>query len=670
MEGEVWQLRAVDVDLIRRFVSISARVLVAAAVAGCGGGGPDGGGPEGGGDTGPPIDVSATPRRAALVVGQSLLVRATVQNDPAARGVRWTATAGSFSTLTSASGAAVTFTAPSAAGVVAITATSLGDAGKSATVTIGVTDLPGVTTYHYDPARLGVNRQEYALTPAQVSAATFGKLFSCAVDGAIYAQPLWVPGLQVNGGIHNVVFVATQHDSVYAFDADANSAACVPLWHANLVDAAHGGSDGERAVPVASGLIGRNQGDIVPEVGITGTPVIDRASGTLYVVAKSVDRSDTVIQRLHALDLATGSERLNGNRPLTIAASTPGRGDGAVGGRVAFDPQTHNQRAALSLADGVVYVAWASHEDRDPYHGWLIGFDATTLAPVSALNVTPNGQRGAIWMSGGAPAHDATGAYVVTSNGTYDGVTEFGDSVLRLSPANGLAVQDWFTPADQARLEADDLDLGSGGAVLIDAPGSPVPRLLVAGTKFGSDGKGEIYVLDRDRLGGYTPADSGVVQKFPLGNIIFGTPAFWNNTLYIAGGLGPMTAFRFDPAAGRFAATAASRSAATFGIRGATPSISANGASDGIVWALENGGLCTPGTSCAAAVLRAFDARDLAVELWNSTQGNGNTAGFAVKFAVPTVANGKVYVGTRGNDEGSGTSSVPGQLDVYGLLPD
>jgi hypothetical protein len=640
-------------------------LLIAVGIGGCGGGGGNGG-------PGEPIALSVTPARAGLVVAQTMRVTATVANDPAAAGVRWSANDGSFSASTSAAGASVTYIAPTTAGVVSITATSITDASKSFTVTVGVTDLPGVPTYHNDVARTGANVQEYALTPALVSAATFGKLFSCTVDGAIYAQPLWVPQLKVGGQSRNVVFVATQHESVYAFDADANTTPCVPLWQASLVDAAHGATPGETSVPFSSGLLGQGLGDIVPEVGITSTPVIDLATRTLYVVAKSVDGANRLFQRLHALDLATGAEKLNGNLPMLIEASVPGTGAGAANGVIAFDPQTQGQRAGLGLRDGIVYVAWTSHEDFGTWHGWIMGFDATTLARKSIFNVTPGGGEGSIWMSGGAPAFDATSLYALTANGTYDGITNFSDSFIKLSLAAGLTIQDWFTPSDQARLASADLDLGSGGVVLIDPATGPVRHLVVGGGKAGSGSYGEIYVLDRDRMGGYTQADSGAVQKFALNNAIYGTPAFWNDTLYIAGASGPLTAFHFDAQSGLFDVAAPLRSANVFGYPGATPTTSARGNANGIVWVIDTSRRCGPASSpgtCGPAVLHAYDAANPVVDLWNSAQSLADAAGIAVKFSVPTVANGKVYVGTHGDRVGILPASKPGQLDVYGLRP-
>jgi hypothetical protein len=535
-----------------------------------------------------------------------------------------------------------------------------------------VTDLRGVFTYHNDAANTGANTREYALTTANVNTSNFGKLFSCAVDGAIYAQPLWVAGAVVNGAKRNVLIVATEHDSAYAFDADASP--CVLLWHANLIDAAHGATAGETPMPM--------QGDIQPEIGVTGTPVIDPATDIIYMVSKSVDTAGNFVQRLHALDIKTGSEALNSNRPTVISASIAGDGDGSSAGTLQFDPKMENQRSALTLVNGVVYAAWAAHGDIDPFHGWLIGYSAATLGqvPGAAFNTTPNAvagfnySRGGIWMSGGAPAADAYGdLYLITGNGVYDGISDFGDSVLRLSTVGGLAVQDWFTPEDQSLLDAHDRDLGSGGAVmLVDlSPSSTAPHLhlLIGGGKEGSGNLGEIYVLNRDEMGHFTNNNAGVLQEFPLGANIFSTAAFWQSRLYVAGAEGPLVAFTLDPATGLFNATSLMQSTAIYGGLGATPAVSSSGAANGIVWLIDSGAYCTAqALACGPAVLHAYDATNLSNELWNSTQGTGNAAGNAVKFSVPTIANGKVYIGTRGNNTGGATSSMPGEVDVYGLL--
>ncbi len=563
------------------------------------------------------------------------------------------------------------FVAPNALGNVTITATSVADPTGSASATLAVTDLTGVTTYHNDSSRDGANTHEFALTTSSVNPATFGKLFSCPVDGAIYAQPLWVANLMIGTTKHNVIVIATQHESVYAFDADAIP--CSTLWHANLLDNSHGGTASESSVPsAAGGLVGSGYGDIAPEVGITGTPVIDPVSANLYVVSKSVIPGTTpaFFQRLHALDLTSGAEKPSG--PKTIGAAVPGTGYDASGGNITFNPQTQNVRAGLALVNGIIYICWASHEDKDFYHGWVIAFSASNLSQLNVFNGTANGNKGGIWMAGGAPAADAANnLYLITGNGDYDGAFDYGDSILKLS--SSLALVDSFTPSVQLTLDQQDLDLGAGGAaILVDLPNAPAgfQHLLVGGGK-GPGLNGEVYLANRDQLGHYNVNDSGIVQEFPLGNPVLATPAFWQNKLYLAGAGGHLAAFTIDPALGQFSNPASpNQSAAIYNFPGATPSISASGTTNGIVWALDNSQYCTqqsPG--CGPAVLHAYDATSLTTELWNSSQGAGNTAGNAVKFTVPTVANGKVYIGTRGNDTGTGTSSILGELDVYGLLP-
>jgi chitodextrinase len=609
------------------------------------------------------ISVVITPVRGGATFSQSLDFTASLQNDVTGAGVTWTASAGALGNLGKTT---AKFVAPNFTGNVTVTATSVVDATKSASAIIAITDLTGVTTYHNDLSRDGANTHEFALTTANVQSATFGKLFSCNVDGAIYAQPLWVASLTIGATKHNVIFVATQHESVYAFDADASP--CSTLWQINLIDTPHGGTAGETSVPSGhlGGLVGSGYGDIEAEVGVTGTPVIDPATGTLYVVSKSVNASTQFFQRLHALDLATGNEKLNSSKPVLISASVPGDGDGSSGGNVAFDPRNEHQRPGLALVNGVVYVAWASHEDHDPYHGWVIGYAASTLAqvPGAVFNTTPNHvgivsySRGGVWMGGGAPAADASNnLYFITGNGTYDGLNNFGDSILRLSTTGGLSAADWFTPNDQAMLDQNDTDLGSGAStILVDLPLAPVHQLLIGGGK-----EGTLYLLDRTNLGHFTPTNSGVVQSFPASNGIFATPAFWQNKLYYAADGDTLKMFTLDPTQGLFTPiagpSATSHSTQSFGFPGSTPSVSAAGAANGIVWAIDNSQYGYPAGSNGSAVLHAYDATNLTNELWNSTQGTGNGAGNAVKFTVPTVANGKVYIGTRT------------KLDVYGLLP-
>jgi len=573
----------------------------------------------------------------------------------------------------------VSFTAPTTAGVYTLTAKSVTDATQSSSITVGVTDLAGVYTYHNDLSRDGANTQEYALTPTNVNPGDFGKLFSCSVDGAIYAQPLWVANLTVNGAAHNVVFVATQHDSLYAFDADTSP--CSKLWSVSLIDSAHAGTANESPVPSGGtgALVGNGAGDLTPEVGITGTPVIDPAHAILYVVSKSMSPGGAAFyQRLHAIDLASGAEKPGS--PLTITATSPGAGDG--GTTVTFNPKTENQRSALAFVNGTVYVPWGSHEDKRPFYGWLIGYtyDGSALTVANVLNAAPDGGQAGIWMSGSAPAADAAGnLYVLTGNGSFNATNaappnhDYGDSFLQLSPA--LGVLQYFTPTNQQSDLIYNNDFGAGGApILATLPaGSIVMHLAVAGGK-----DGNLYVLNLDALGGL--GDQHAWQEISVGTegdlnadtpgVIFCTPAIWNNQLYLAGATQALAAYAFNPTTAKLSAHGTT--AGTFGYPGTTPSISATGTSNGIVWALDNGKYCTyesPG--CGPAVLHAYDANNLGSELWNSALSSADAAGNAVKFVVPTIANGKVYVGTRGNNTGGalGSTSVAGELDVYGLKP-
>jgi hypothetical protein len=573
----------------------------------------------------------------------------------------------------------VTYT-PSAAGVYTITATSVSNGSTSASLVVGVTDLSGVLTYHNNLSRDGTNTHEFALAASTLNTSTFGKLFSCPTDGAIYAQPLWIPQVSTASGKHNVIVVATQHESLYAFDADTGP--CNTLWQANLIDSTHGGTSGETSVPSGiGGLIGSGYGDITPEVGVTGTPVIDPTTKTLYVVSKSVISSGpTFLQRLHAIDLTTGNEKFSG--PVTISASVPGTADGST--TVTFNPQQENQRPGLALVNGVVYIAWASHEDKDPYHGWVIGYTASTLVqvPNAVFNSTPNFNaafgysRGGIWMSGGAPAADSSGnLYILTGNGAFDANTNggnYGDSTLKLRTTSGLSVADWFTPMDEASLDSGDVDHGSGGvAILLDQPSATYPHLVIGGGK-----AGVLFLMNRDNLDHFSSSTNNVLQQLVVGPNIYATAAFWNNSLYIAaatdgGSGGLLKHYSFDTTTEQFAA--ASQTSLSYNFPGPTPSVSSNGSVQGIVWALDNSKYCTPGSNsgCGPAVLHAYDAINLATELWNSSQAAADQAGNAVKFTVPTIANGKVYVGTRGNNTGGsfGSTSVSGELDVYGLKP-
>jgi hypothetical protein len=628
------------------------------------------------------ISLTVSPQRAGLTLGQTLGLTATT-NDFA--GVTWSVnpTGPPLAPTSSASGQSVTLSAPQTAGVYTVTATSVTDPTQSASTTVGVTDLAGVFTFHDDLARDGTNDREYALTASDVNSSDFGKLFSCTVDGAIYAQPLWVANLKVNGSVRNVVLVATEHDSLYAFDADANP--CDTLWQVSLADSSHGGTGGEVTVPSGTSgyLVGNGDGDITPEVGVTGTPVIDPTAGIVYVVSKSMNGPGTrFYQRLHAIDITTGTEKPGS--PVTITASFPGTGDG--GSTVAFDPRMENQRAGLALVGGVVYVGWGSHEDRDPWYGWLVGYgyDGAGFSQVGVLNAAPNYSRAGIWMGGAAPAADSNDRlYVVTGNAGFDVTNasppndDYGDSLLELS--SSLDVLQYFTPSDEPSDALNNDDFGSGGAaVLADLPSSsPVQHVVIAGGK-----DGNLCVLDRDVLGGY--GDGHAWQEIsvgtegpPVGNappgVIWAVGALWNGYYFLAGAGEPLMAYRLDAATAKLSlATKASTPSGGFGFPGSTPSISASGNTNGVVWALDNSRYCTNGApGCGPAVLHAYDASNVAQELWNSSQSSADQAGHAVKFVVATVANGKVYVPTRGNNTGGsyGSTSASGELDVYGLKP-
>lgn len=610
------------------------------------------------------ISVTVSPKQAAVVMTtQVQQFSASVSGDSQNLGVTWSVDGigGGNGTVGSINGSGL-YTPPSSGGVHTVTATSVADTGQSASAMIAVTDLSGVFTYRNNLARDGTNPHEYALTSSDVNPTTFGKLFTCTVDGNVYTQPLWVPQLNINGTRRNVVFVGTEHDSVYSFDAEASP--CSTLWHSDLLSVAHGGTSGEIPVPDADAGLGEH--DITPENGVTGTPVIDPASNTLYVVSQSEGPTGTFHQRLHALDLGTGSEKFGG--PIDISASVVGAGYDSSGATVTFTPRTENQRAGLALVNGVVYIVWGSHDDADPYHGWVMGYNASNLSQVAVYNITADGQKGGIWMGGAAPAADSANAlYISTGNGTMDHDstvtpnTDLGDSVIKLTTSSGLSLGDWFSPFNQSDLESRDLDLGSGGVLLLPDQSPGPAHLLVTGGKGGT-----LYVINRDSMGHFcssctsTTGDTNIVQSFGGFNLIFGTPAFWQDKLYLAGTSQKLSIFSFDPSSGQFNTTPTSQSTTTYSGRGTMPSISSQGTSNGIVWAIDATQFGIPGShGLGPAVLHGYDANNLATEFWNSSQApnNRDQAGNAVKFSVPTIANGRVYVGTQST------------VEVYGLLP-
>lgn len=619
--------------------------------------------------SGSSITVSVSPRRGGLTTSQTLSITATLTNDTTNAGVAWSSSGGgSFLPTTSITGNPVAFTAPASAGVVTITATSLADGSKIATATIGVTDLTGVTTHLNGNLRQGSNQQEYALAasgPTAVNSTNFGKLFTCTVDAAVYAQPLWVANLTISGVKHNVVYVATQHDTVYAFDADAKP--CTTLWQT-------GASGVNSLLPSGQTWVTSTDvscTDLAPSIGIVGTPVIDLGTKTMYVVTKTKTTSGTTTyhQLLHALDITTGAEKFSG--PVEISASGTGTGNGSVGGMLNFDPLINNERSALLLENGHVVIAWASHCDNGAYHGWLMSYSASALTQEAVLNVSPNGALNGIWMAGGGPAADSSGnIYFTTGNGTFDASStsnkDYGDSIVKVGPPSGgtFPILSYFTPDNQASLESGDVDQGSGGLILLpDVTVSSATKSYLV--QAGKDGN--IYLADRSSLGGYNSSSNNVVQEvsgqIPGG--IWGSPTYWNGSIYYgaaqdgSSSSDPLRAFSFNAgSSGQISSTPTSHSAKIFGFSGPTPPISSSGITNGIVWALDNSAWnSTCPSSCQ--VVYAYDATNLTTMLYNTTQASGNRDqdGGAVKFTVPTVANGKVYVG--------GTNT----LTVYGLLP-
>ena len=524
-----------------------------------------------------------------------------------------------------------------------------------------------VTTERYDNSRIGLDATETTLTPAAVSSGNFGRLFSQPVDGYVYAQPLYLPGVVIPGkGTHNVVFVATEHDSVYAFDADdASGANAAPLWSVSLLAPDHGAPPGATTVP--SGDVYSN--DIVPEIGITGTPVIDPSTGTLYVVAKSKENG-TYVQRLHALDVTTGAEKLGG--PVAIQASIPGTGTGSSGGTLAFSPGWHLQRPGLLLANGAVVIAWGSHGDQGPFHGWVMAYDAATLGQIGAWSSTPNGAGGSVWMSGVGVASDGSGnLFASTGNGTFDGATSFGDSVVKLVLAafrtndTPPPLADYFTPFDQQTLETNDQDLGSGGPVLLPDVAGNHPHLLMLGGKAGT-----LYLLDRDNLGHFSAngvSDPQIVQSIRSGPRLYGAIAYWNGNVYLQGSSDALRAYHltFNGTTTLLDPTPFSVSSDRSGFPGCSPVVSSSGTSNGVVWTLQDDAARTSGPG----VLRAHDATDLSRLLYSSSANpSRDDPGPAVKFTIPVVTNGKVYVGTQGRLSVFGLlqSPPPGNLPSYG----
>jgi len=577
---------------------------------------------------GAPAGVTASPATLTLAVGTPQQVSFSAAAGAAA--------ANATVVLTGTSGAK-THTASVA---ITVTAAVTPPAPPSPPATSGV----DITTYHVDVARTGLNPSETTLTPTTVTSATFGLLRTLPVDGKVDGEPLYLSNLTIGGVSHNVTYAVTEHDSVYAFDADT----ATQLWKTSILGAGETTSDDH----------GCSQ--ITPEIGITSTPVIDRkagTNGTIFVVGMSEDSSGHYHQRLHALDVTTGAE-LSGS-PTEIAASYPGTGANSSSGKVVFDSAQYAERAGLLLLNGTIYMGWTSHCDSGPYTGWLMAYSESTLAQTSVLNLTPNGSEGSIWMAGAGLAADASGnIYFLDANGTFDTTlnasgfptsSDFGNAFVKVSTATtALSVADYFETSNTVSESAGDEDLGSGGALvlpdLLDTAGT-VHHLAVGA---GKDSR--IYVVNRDSMGKFSSTgDTAIYQEISggLSGTVYSMPAYFNSTVYYGAVTDTLKAF---PITNAMLATAATvHSANTFQYPGTTPSVSANGTTNGIVWAVEN---------ASPAVLHAYDATTLA-ELYNSNQaasardqfGSGN------KFITPTIVNGKVFVGT------------PSGVAEFGILP-
>lgn len=505
-------------------------------------------------------------------------------------------------------------------------------------------ELIVVSTAQYDNARTGANLLETILNPQNVNASQFGRVASFLVDGDVYAQPLYVPQLEIPGkGLHNVLFVVTEKDSVYAIDADATSTS--PLWHVNFAETQNISPVSARDVQCPF---------IQPDIGITSTPVIDVPTKTLYAVARTKESPSggnwVFRQKLHALDLATGTEKFGG--PVTIRASYHGEKSLFSKGVIEFDARRENQRAALLLANGNVFITWASSCDVGPYYGWVMAYDARTLKQTGVLNVAPSAKESGIWQADAGPAADNKGnVYLITGNGKFtaaSGGLDYGDSVLKIAlTPNGLAVRDYFTPADQEHLNDTDGDFGSGSPLLLPDQPAPHSHLLVAAGK-----SAKLYELDRDQLGHFHAGDdSHAVQVVSAGAQSFGAPAYWNGHVFYF----LMNDYLRDYALqnGRLSSQPVAKSTTNINDPG-TPAISANGSKNGIVWILSTKVWDGPDRP---AILFAYDAANVAHELYNSTQNpTRDRAGKALRFTIPTVANGRVYVPTKR------------EIDVYGLL--
>ena len=502
-----------------------------------------------------------------------------------------------------------------------------------------------VTTYHNDNSRTGQNTQETILTPSNVNSNQFGRIFTDALDGVVAAEPLYLTNVSIAGGTHNVVYVATENDSLYAIDANTGAI----YWQDSMIPS------GGRVLSAATDLNGCT--NIAPTYGISGTPVIDPTSGTIYLVTVGISGSGSAVQYLHAIDVGTSLEKFGG--PILIQATVPGTAkDDGNGTTVSFDPLYAHQRGALLLENGHVIISWGSHCDISPWHGWVISYNAATLAQEGVFNTSPNGCWGGVWQGGSGPAVDASGnIYFATGNGDWNGTSDFGDSIMKLGPPKGgsFPVLDYFTPWNQSTMYANDLDVGSAGLVIL-------PALSNGNVLLAQMGKlSTIYLLNTGNMGEYcvnnTPAcsesDPQIAQEITGAMVggVYGSPAYWNGTVYWGGQADHVKAYSFNANnSGLISTSPTSQSTFAISYPGLTPSISSNGASNGILWGMDNsqsGSTCEGGTNCQ--IVYAFNASNLATMLWASNQApnNRDVPGGAISFATPMIANGHVYVGSQ-----------------------
>jgi hypothetical protein len=504
-------------------------------------------------------------------------------------------------------------------------------------ILVGSTLATDVVTYHNDRARTGQNLSETTLTLSSVNSSGFGKLFTMTVDGKIDAEPLYLSSVSIpNQGTHNVIYAVTENDSVFAFDADSGT----QLWTVSVLEKGESPSDDHGC------------GQISPQIGIPETPVIDRKSGpngTIYVVGMSKDSAGNYYQRIHALDITTGAEEFGG--PTTVEARYPGTGDGNKGKYVYFAPGQYAERQGLLLLDGVIYTAWTSHCDARPYTGWIIGYDESTLKKTSVLDVTPNGNEGAIWQTGAGLASDGKDIYFLDANGTFDTTLDskgfpkngdYGNAFMKLSPkGDKLAVADYFNMYNTVQESNQDEDLGSGGALVLPAMKDAQGKTRELAIGAGKDSN--IYLVNRNHMGKFNPNnDKAIYQEIDgaLPGGIWSMPAYFNGSIYYGPEGYNLLQFTFSKA--KLSTSPTSSSSVSYPYPGSTPSISADKQQNGIVWAIEH--------SDPTDILHAYNATNLQKELYNSNQaGTRDQFGTASHFGTPMIVNGKVYVGTNTN---------------------